>query len=258
MRLAVCTSWPSIWCSTISGFTTRPASSAPYRCRMRTAAGLHVHFDIGDGAAIGDQVRAQADAAAAAQAPLAESRPATRGASQFARRGRGIEHAAPARVLDIAAAEFQRIDVPAVTASWSMACSDTKAKDEVQRRAQPGRAQVVAAPGSRWLTSFTLAMSYMPPQTSGLTPCTATGGHSAGGRGAGQLRGGFHLAPVVLPAVILVGDDAGRRHRPRRAPRPHAAGRRCPSRVRRQRMNCRRTGAPASCESSAAACAASS
>src|SRR2546421_11545117 len=36
MRLAACTSWPLIWFSTAAGFTTRPASMAPYRCVATT------------------------------------------------------------------------------------------------------------------------------------------------------------------------------------------------------------------------------
>ena len=47
----------------------------------------------------------------------------------------------------------------------------------------------------------------MPPQHSGFTCIAGLGRHSAGGRSERQLLRRFHVAPMMLPAVIFVPDD---------------------------------------------------
>ncbi len=76
------------------------------------ATRVHVDFDIGHRRAMRDQMRAQADAAAATQALAGSVARARAARLQSAARGRGLQHATPARVADVAAAEFERVDRP--------------------------------------------------------------------------------------------------------------------------------------------------
>ena len=73
------------------------------------SAGLHIHFDVGHGGSVGNQVSAQPRAASAAQSAAAEAAGHTRGIPLRCI-GHGIKHAAPALVLHVATSQFHRID----------------------------------------------------------------------------------------------------------------------------------------------------
>ena len=80
-----------------------------------------------------------------------------------------VENSEPAHVGHVALAKFVGIDTGEI-GKLIDGLFRREGEGKIQGRAQPAAFQVLDATGSLWFTSFRLAISYMPPQVSGLTP----------------------------------------------------------------------------------------